>query len=351
MRLYQRLKRQILSRVLLVRVVLGLAILLGVVAVGVLAKPLIPSLVTVWQSMHFTLPTKDGRTNFLVLGREGLPAGRQGTGSSRAGTDLTDTLILVSVHQSGDTVLLSIPRDIWVPSLRAKINTAYHYGQQRQPGSGGLVLAKAAVEEVTGQPVHYAVVIDFLAFEKIIDLMGGVDIDVERAFADHKFPIAGKENNECDKDPQFLCRYETVQFSAGWQHMDGQTALKYVRSRQAEGDEGTDFARSRRQEKLLVAIRSKLLSRPIVTNPRLLWALFQQASQSVVTDITSQTYPAIARLGLRAIKYPVRSGALVEPDWVYHPPVSAAQDWQWILLPAADLMAHIKNLLAVEIQK
>src|SRR3989344_7455385 len=108
MRLYQRLKRQILSQVLLVRVVLGLAILLGVVIVGVIAKSVVPSLVTVWQAIHFTLPTRDSRTNFLVLGREGLPAGRQGAGSSRAGTDLTDTLILISVHQSGDTVLLSI---------------------------------------------------------------------------------------------------------------------------------------------------------------------------------------------------------------------------------------------------
>ena len=348
MRLYQRLKRQILSQVHLVRVALGLAILAGVVAVGVVVKPVVPQIVAGWQAIHFSLPTRNGRTNFLILGREGPSTG---SGQNRAGTDLTDTMILVSVHQSGDTVLLSIPRDMWIPSLRAKINTAYYYGEQRQPGSGGIVLAKAAVEEVIGQPVHYAVVIDFLGFEKMIDLLGGVDIDVERSFVDHKFPLAGKENDECDGDPQFLCRYETIQFFAGRQHMDGRMALKYVRSRQAEGDEGTDFARSRRQEKLVLAIRSKLLSRPVITNLKLLRALYQQMAQSVVTDMTSQIYPALAKVGLRAIKHPMRTGTLTEPDWVYHPQVTAAQDWQWVLLPAADLSAHIKNLLAVEVQK
>lgn len=344
MALYQRLKRQILSQVHLVRVALGLAILAGVVAVAMVAKPMVPQIVAGWQAIHFTLPTRAGRTNFLILGREGAR-------SSRAGTDLTDTMILVSVHQSGDTVFLSIPRDVWVPSLRAKINTAYYYGQQRQPGSGGIVLAKAAVEEVISQPVHYAVVIDFAGFEKITDLLGGVDIDVEHSFVDHKFPIAGKENDECEGDLLFACRYETITFTAGWQHMDGQTALKYVRSRQAEGDEGTDFARSRRQEKLVLALRSKLLSRPVITSPKLLWTLYQQVAQSVVTDITSQIYPALARIGLRAIKHSVRSGTLTEPDWVYHPPVSAAQDWQWVLLPSTDLGVHIENLLATEVQK
>ncbi len=342
MALYQRLKRQILSQVYVVRVALVLILLAGLVAIGVVAKPVIPKFVFLWQAFHSTLATRNNRTNFLILGREGSPAG----GSGRAGTDLTDTMILASVHQNGDTILISIPRDLWVSSLRAKINTAYYYGEQHQPGSGGMILAKAAVEEIINQPVHYVVVIDFFGFEKTIDLLGGVDIEVERSFVDHKFPLPGKENDPCE-----TCRYETIQFSAGRQHMDGQMALKFVRSRQAEGDEGTDFARSRRQEKLLIAIKSKLLSRSVMTDFKLLWTLYQQILAATVTDIGPQIYPSLAKLALRAVKQPVHTAALTEPDWVYHPSVSQIQDFQWVLLPTADLPVHIENLLTAPVQQ
>ncbi len=295
----------------------------------------------VWPT---SLPASSGRTNFLIMGREG-------PGSSRAGTDLTDTMILALVAADGDTVMLSIPRDLWVSSLRAKINTAYYYGEQRQPGGGGIILAKAAVEEVIGQPVHYAVVIDFAGFEQIIDLIGGVDINVDRSFVDNKFPVPGRENDDCGKDVQHRCRYQTVQFAAGWQHMDGATALKFVRSRQAEGEEGTDFARSRRQEKLLLALKSKLLSRSVLMHPRLGLNLYHQVSQGVVTDVTSQMYLALARLGVKVVRRPLRPVALTEPDWVYHPPVSAKEDYQWVLLPAEGLRSHVENLLARPVQK
>ena len=66
---------------------------------------------------------------------------------------------------------------------------------------------------------------------------------IPKAFTDSQYPIAGKENDACGGDATFACRYKTVQFQAGSQHMDGKTALMYVRSRHAEGDEGTDFAR------------------------------------------------------------------------------------------------------------
>lgn len=343
MALYQRLKRQILSQVYVVRVALALTLLAGLVAIGVVIKPVIPKFVFLWQAIHTTLPIRNNRTNFLILGREGPSTSPE---QARAGTDLTDTMILASVHQDGDTMLISIPRDLWIPSLKAKINTAYYYGEQHQPGSGGMILAKAAVEEIIDQPVHYVVVIDFSGFEKMIDLLGGVDIEVERSFVDHRFPLPGKENDPCE-----VCRYETIQFSAGRQHMDGQTALKFVRSRQAEGDEGTDFARSRRQEKLLIAIKNKLLSRPVMSNFKLLWTLYQQILAATVTDISPQIYPSLVKLALRAVKQPIRTAALTEPDWVYHPPVSQIQDFQWVLLPTADLPMHIENLLTTPVQK
>ncbi len=345
MALYQRLKRQILSQTKLVRIGLGIVVVVGFVSLWWLViGPITSRGVHLWRAIH-SLPSAAGRTNFLVLGREG-------TDTTRGGGLLTDTLIMVSIHPAAhDIVLLSIPRDIWVPSLKAKINSAYYYGEQKKPGSGGLILAKAAVGEVIDQPIHYAVVIDFAGFEKIIDLLGGVDIQVDRGFVDHKFPIAGRENDVCDGDPLYACRYETVEFKSGLQHMDGAMALKFVRSRQAEGEEGSDFARSRRQEKMLLALRDKLLSKSVLTNWALLRQLLDQTNRMVVTDITPDLYPALAHLAWRVYKTPPRTATLAEPDQLIHPPVSVAYGLQWVLMAKDTLPADVKNLLAVPVQK
>jgi anionic cell wall polymer biosynthesis LytR-Cps2A-Psr (LCP) family protein len=102
-------------------------------------------------------------------------------------------------------------------------------------------------------------IFDFSVFSDAVDLVGGIDVTVPFGFTDTMYPIAGKENDTCDGDLQFLCRYKTVEFKQGISHMDGVRALEYVRSRHSEGEEGTDFARSRRQQDVLLAIRLKAM--------------------------------------------------------------------------------------------
>ncbi|KKU20709.1 MAG: Cell envelope-related transcriptional attenuator [Candidatus Nomurabacteria bacterium GW2011_GWA1_46_11] len=327
MALYQRLKRQILSKVVLVRVFLVLLLLSGFLALYFLAiKPL--------SRISFSsLPSHSNRINFAILGI---------SGGQHEGRDLTDTLIFVSIDQStGDTALLTIPRDLWIPSLRAKINTAYHYGEKRQPGAGGLILAKSALSEVLDQPVDFALLIDFSGFVQAIDAIGGIDITIDNAFIDSKFPIPGKENDPCD-----TCRYETVSFSSGLQRMDGATALKFVRSRNADGDEGTDFARSQRQTKVIRAFEKKFLFN--------LPQLKQIFNQSIITDIPSEAYFPLAKLGLKSIRRTPRAFAISEP-LVYNPPISSAQDYQWVLLPQnsdfSTLSSYVKNLLTVPVKE
>jgi len=91
----------------------------------------------------------------------------------------------------------------------------------------------------------------------MVDLLDGVEVDVENTFDDYRYPINGKENDLCDGDPEYDCRYEDIHFDQGLQLMSGETSLKYVRSRNAEGDEGTDFARSQRQQRLLLSFKEK----------------------------------------------------------------------------------------------
>lgn len=329
MALYHRFKRQILARVVLLRALVLILIVGGSVGLWwTVVRPLTQKAQGLVDSYNTQLPMVGGRTNFLLLGV---------AGGTHDGADLTDTIIFLSVRSDGKIDMLSIPRDIWVPSMRAKINTSYHYGSEKQPDGGGFILAKSAVTEIIDQPIQFVAMINFANFEKVIDAVGGVDIKVERTLDDYQFPIAGKENDPCDGDPTYACRYEHLHFSAGLTHMDGATALKYVRSRHAEGDEGTDFARSKRQEKLLLALKDKLISGGILSHPKQLQTLYQDLSGAITTDFPKEMYPALARLGLKIVKAnSIESHALIDPDQLYNPPLSSKYDQQWVLLPKND---------------
>jgi polyisoprenyl-teichoic acid--peptidoglycan teichoic acid transferase len=324
---FQRYRRQLFSHVWVARCVTICLILfllgLGWLLLGRPAKNLLSGLQTV---VGTPLPNLNGRTNILLLGSGG---------PGHDGPDLSDTIILASVKPDpGSVTLISIPRDVWVPSLRAKINTAYHYGFEKQATSGGLLLAKSAVSEISGQPVHFAVNIDFSTFSRAIDLLGGVDVQVDHTFTDNEYPITGRENDLCGGDPDYKCRFESVTFISGPQHMDGQTALKFARSRHSlDPEEGTDFARSKRQEKIISAVKAKLSSVKNLTNTKLYRDLYNLAVNSVVTDITPQYYTTFIKLGLKIYHQPFQSFTLSAPDQLYNPPLSDKYQSQWVLIP------------------
>ena len=316
MGLYHWSKRQILGKIWFVRAVL--LVILGTILIFVGVKVIVPGVQGLYRGIKMfwvDLPRSGGRTNFLILGVGG---------GSHEGPDLTDTIIVLSAKRSdGSAVLISVPRDLWVDSLRAKINTAYHYGEEKQP-SGGFVLAKSATFETLNLPIHKVLLIDFSVFENVIDSLGGIDVSVSNAFIDKEFPVSGRENDLCGGDPEYRCRYETVQFSAGLQHMNGQTALKFVRSRHAEGDEGTDFARSKRQDAVITAVRKKISLR----NIKKLYDIF---SKRVKTDISIDELFAIVKIGLEMNRNSLRSVNIIEPV-VYNPPISATYEYQWVLV-------------------
>lgn len=294
------------------------------------------------------LQGENGRVNLLILGI---------SGEERAGDDLTDTIIFASVSpQTGNTLLLSLPRDIWLASMRAKLNTAYHYGNQKKPG-GGLVLAKAAVAEILDQPVNYGLVINFKGFEQIIDILGGVTIDVENSFDDYLYPIPGKENDECGGDPEYRCRYEHLHFDAGDQTMDGERALKYVRSRFAEGEEGTDYARSHRQQRLMVAIKNKLLSFKVLANPFKVVQLIKVLEQNFETDIPQKDWGGMAKLLLKMragdLKAEVlNGGAEGEEGYLINPPPDPEKyDNHWVLIPRTGNWQEIQEYIKEKIKK
>ena len=286
----------------------------------------VPSYLTFFRHFLFSSSSKvktfDGRVNVLILGKGG---------EGHTAADLTDTIIFASVSfKKPSVVLVSLSRDIWVPAIRAKLNSAYYWGNQKKD-KGGLILAKATVEEIVGQPVQYGVVFDFSSFKKIVEAIGGIEVNVERGFIDEKYPVTGKEKDECGGDPEFLCRYETISFTAGKQKMDGETALKFVRSRNAEGEEGTDLAREARQQKVIQAIKKKMLSPVVLLNPARLVALWRAVTTSIETDLDIATSAVLAKRILFTGK---STKSLVLPaEYLENPPKSSRYDNQYVFIP------------------
>lgn len=196
------------------------------------------------------LKSSDGRINILLLGIGG---------GTHDGADLTDSMIVLSLSATDTSAaVVSLPRDIWSDTLKDKINSAYHYGEEKKKG-GGLILSKVVAEDVIGMPIQYSILFDFSGFKKVIDTLGGIDIAVSQSFTDTEYPTPGRERDSCPGDSTNRCLYETVHFDEGTQHMNGDRALIYARSRHAEGSEGSDFARSRRQQEILVAMKNTIL--------------------------------------------------------------------------------------------
>uniref|UniRef100_A0A832E0N5 LytR family transcriptional regulator n=1 Tax=candidate division WWE3 bacterium TaxID=2053526 RepID=A0A832E0N5_UNCKA len=225
-----------------------------------------------------SLQEVEGRVNALILGLD-----------TRGGGGLmnTDTILVGSISMVGeDPALISIPRDFWTnlaPYGYARINVAYSYGRTQKDGTfdeeKGIAFAKSKVEEILGIRIPYWVLVDFEGFKEIIDTLGGVEICVERAFDDYSYPVPGRES-----DPVISRRYEHLRFEAGCQVMDGETALKYARSRSGTGGEGSDFARMRRQQKVIFAVKDKVLSLNLLLDIGKLNKLYRQFSSAVQTN-------------------------------------------------------------------
>jgi LCP family protein required for cell wall assembly len=238
-------------------------------------------------SRRYDIRTTDGRTTILFLG---IPGG------DHDGNDLTDSMMLAVVDATGSGMrLVSLPRDLWSPSIQDKINSIYHYGERSEPG-GGLPFTERTLSDLLGIPVDYAVTLDFSGFRRVIDTIGGIDVTVTASFTDEWYPIAGRENDGCGGDPDYRCRYKTVTFTKGVTHMDGETALTYVRSRHADSAQGSDFDRGRRQQEVMTAVGRRLRSPAFFTRPAMVSAALAAASDALDTDMGYETAAELAIL-------------------------------------------------------
>ena len=190
--------------------------------------------------------------NILLLGMGG---------EGHDGPYLTDTMLLVSINKNEQKMaMLSIPRDLLVSTKKfgkQKINAINSYAEVEKAGTGAK-FTRDILQELLALNIDYYVRMDFNAFKEIIDEVGGVDIDVPTTFSDPLFPRA--------EIGVGAAQTITVSFQKGMQHMDGKTALTYARSRHGNNGEGSDFARSRRQQQIILALKDKVLSNETLTS-------------------------------------------------------------------------------------
>ena len=217
------------------------------------------------------------RVNILLLGIDRRPD---------EGKDpfvRTDVMIVMTIDPPTKSAgMLSIPRDLFVPIpldgavIQERINTANVYGEYYKYPGGGIALARETVKYNFGIPIHYYLIIDFEGFQRMVDTMGGITVDVEKAIVDYAYPT-----------PDYGTM--VLQIPAGTQHFNGEQALQYVRSRHND----SDFGRIRRQQQVMMAMRNKTMQLDVVPKIPQLWSEFQNTVQ---TDLTLPEILALANV-------------------------------------------------------
>jgi len=213
------------------------------------------------------------QVNILLLGMGGV---------GHEGAYLTDTIIVVSFKPATKQLaMISIPRDLYVDMGSygwKKINSANAYGEMAKYPGGGAAFSSQIVSEVIGQPIDYFVRVDFNGFKKLINDLGGLEINIEQGFTDSQYP----DNN---------FGYQALTFNKGKEQMSGERALQYARSRHGNNGQGSDFARSRRQMQILMAIKDKIMTASTLLNPIKLNDLYDNLTANITTNI--KTFEAL----------------------------------------------------------
>ena len=299
-------------------------------------------------------PTPDPNAPFSIL------LMGYGGGLHEGGT-LTDSIIVANfIPKEQKIKLISIPRDLWVSipiaigeTKMSNINAAYTIGldDKRYPNkeiqytgdAGGGQMSKSVLSQILNLPIQNFITINFSAFIKSIDTLGGIDVNVQKTFDDLFYPIEEKSDDTCDKseeelkaieatmsgeklEQQFTCRYENLHFDKGLQHMDSATALKFVRSRHSLQD-GGDFNRASRQRLVIEAVKKKIISLNFI--PKII-PLVNNLAGNLKTDLDVNQMQKLIAKSDEYQTYKIESVALTNDNVLMN---SVSSDRQSILIP------------------
>lgn len=238
----------------------------------------------------------------------------------------SDTMILLTLDPQTKTAgILSIPRDLWVaiPGFKhGKINTAYYLGDAYKLPGGGPALAVKTVETFLGVPIHYYAQVDFGAFVRFVDEIGGVKINIPQEITIDLLGSGFKTKKK---------------LKPGIQTLPGEWALAYARNRYTEGG---DFDRARRQQQVIMAIRDKILSAKIL--PILIEkapTLYNELSSGIRTNLSLEDAIKLALLAKDVPEENIKRGVIDKSDVFF----GFSPDGLSILIPIPDDISNLRD--------
>lgn len=275
---------------------------------------------------------------------------------------LTDSILLANLDlETGQIATLPLPRDLWSQEYQTKINALYAYGFDRNPALP-TEFPTQVISELTGLEIHHTVVLSLDQVATLIDLIGGIEVEVPVSFSDDTFPRPDVDITT-ETDPAVL--YKTVSFDQGPQVMSGKRALEYIRSRKSQSDQGTDLARSQRQQDVISALVDRVRQPEVILDPTQLGELYVFYDQNF-----AQVLPATEILATGKALWPIRNeialtqnalstfdqtqddttlAAAANPQPVLiHPPVRPDQylgQWVYIVPDTAAFQREVKTKL------
>lgn len=246
----------------------------------------------------------DGRVNILLLGRGG---------DGHDGPDLTDTLLVASIDPvQKKAALLSIPRDLWVKPegmgsmkinsvfANAKYNALARKASTSEAEAAGFDAIEKEISKDMGIPIHYHLMVDFAGFEKAVNTVGGVDINVDANGA--VYEVLWNPSTR---------KHFVLDVKQGQQHFDGQKALFYARSRYSSPR--GDFDRTERQRKIMVALKDKVLSLGTFGNPNKISQLLDAFGNHISANMSIQEVMRLYEIGKNINSSDISSVGLADP--------------------------------------
>lgn len=274
------------------------------------------------------LTDENGRTNILLIGSGG---------EGHDGANLTDTIIVASIDYENKVVpMISIPRDFYVISDEygnQRINSVYDTFMRRDGKRQGIQKLKEIVEGITGTDIQYYAFVNFQGFEDIVDAIGGVEVMVEDDIYDPYYPKGE------------TIYFETFKLKAGLQLLDGETALKYARSRKTT----SDFDRARRQQQLIYAIKDRAFSMAILTDPGKIKSVYDSVADSIDTNLSLAEILELAKLSKEFSKDNILPVVLNDDPsscgGLLYTPAREYFDGASVLLPAGGDYSHLHRIV------
>jgi LCP family protein required for cell wall assembly len=271
---------------------------------------------------------RDGFINILALGVDDTAL-------------LTDSILVASIDEKRkNATLISIPRDLYVNDesiIAQRINSVYQNTNYRRGEEEARKTIAKIVGDFVGFPIHYTVMINFQGLVDVVDTLNGIEVYNEQAIYDPFYP-----------GPNYS--YQTFSLPQGLQTIDGQTALKFARSRQTT----SDFSRAQRQQQLLISIRDKALQLDILTSPDRISELYKSIEKNVKTNLTIRDIISLAGLATDFNRNNILSVVLnndfnTKGGFLYTPPRSQYMGAS-VLLPADKTLSQIHTFIRLHRQ-